>query len=213
MIDQMSPSHTLLPALFGLSTGLALIVAIGAQNAYVLKLGIQGRNRTILPVVLLCALSDAVLILAGVLGIGIVVERVPMALVVVRVIGAGFLIVYGLFAAFRAVRPSVLVPEGGSAPVSTRTAVATMAALTWLNPHVYLDTLLFLGSVANQHGPVERWWWAGGAILGSFIWFFGLGFGARLLRPFFARPSSWRILDAIIAVVMAVLGLRLAFGA
>jgi len=209
----MSLSHTLLPALLGLSTGLALIVAIGAQNAYVLKLGIQGHNRTILPVVLLCALSDAVLIFAGVLGVGIVVEQVPAALVVVRVIGAGFLIVYGLFAAFRAVRPSVLVPEGGNAPVSTRTAVATIAALTWLNPHVYLDTLLFLGSVANQHGPVERWWWAGGAILGSFVWFFGLGFGARLLRPFFARPSSWRILDALIAVVMIALGLRLALGA
>jgi len=213
MINLVSPSHTLLPALFGLSTGLALIVAIGAQNAYVLRLGIEGRNRTILPVVLVCAMSDAVLILAGVLGIGIVVEQVPAALVVVRVIGAGFLLVYGIFSAVRAVHPKVLLADAGRAPVSTRTAVGTMAALTWLNPHVYLDTLLFLGSVANQQGPAERWWWAGGAILGSFIWFFGLGFGARLLRPFFARPSSWRILDAIIAVVMIVLGLRLAFGA
>ncbi|GAA0993202.1 LysE/ArgO family amino acid transporter [Subtercola frigoramans] len=205
-------SQTLLPALIGLGTGLALIVAIGAQNAFVLRLGIEGRNRTILPVVLVCALSDAVLILAGVVGIGAIIQAVPLALVVIRIVGSGFLIVYGLFAAARAVHPKALVTADGPTSITLKTAVVTAVALTWLNPHVYLDTVILLGSVANQQGAAERWWWAGGAIAGSFLWFFGLGFGARLLRPFFARPSSWRILDGIIAVVMIALGLRMAVG-
>jgi L-lysine exporter family protein LysE/ArgO len=203
---------TLIPALLGLSTGLALIIVIGAQNAYVLRLGIEGQNRIILPVVLVCAVSDAVLIAAGVLGIGAIIHSVPVALVVIRVIGSGFLIVYGTFAARRAFRPKALEPSDAPAQVSLRAAIATMVALTWLNPHVYLDTVIFLGSVANQQGVDERWWWAGGAITGSFVWFFGLGFGARLLRPFFAQPRTWRILDAVIAVVMLFLGIRMAAG-
>ncbi|MFO7691287.1 MAG: LysE family transporter, partial [Cryobacterium sp.] len=96
--------------------------------------------------------------------------------------------------------------------VSTRTAVVTTVALTWLNPHVYLDTLVFLGSVANQQGEAERWWWGAGAITASFLWFISLGFGARLLRRFFARPGSWRVLDALIAAVMLTLGVRMAVG-
>lgn len=208
----MPISETLLPALSGLGTGLALIVAIGAQNAFVLHLGIEGRNRTTLPVVLVCALSDAVLILAGVVGIGAVIKAAPLALIVVRIAGSGFLIVYGLFAAARAVHPKALVVPDGPASITVKRAIVTAVALTWLNPHVYLDTVIFLGSVANQQGATERWWWAGGAIAGSFLWFFGLGFGARLLRPFFARPRSWRILDGIIAVVMIALGLRMALG-
>jgi len=208
----MHLGQTLVPVLLGLATGLSLIVAIGAQNAYVLRLGIQGRTRTIAPVVLICALSDAVLIVAGIWGIGAVISAAPVALVIIRVLGAGFLIVYGLLAARRAIRPGMLVPTDSTTPVALRTAVATTLAFTWLNPHVYLDTVLFLGSVGNQQGPAERWWWAGGAILASFVWFFGLGFGARLLRPFFARASSWRILDGIIAVVMIALGVRLALG-
>jgi L-lysine exporter family protein LysE/ArgO len=203
---------TLLPALLGLGTGLALIIAIGAQNAYVLRLGIEGRNRVILPVVLVCALSDAVLIAAGVLGIGAIIQSVPVALVVIRVIGSGFLIVCGIFAAVRAFRPKVLEPTDAPPQVALRAAVVTMIALTWLNPHVYLDTVIFLGSVANQQGVNERWWWAAGAVTGSFVWFFALGFGARLLRPFFARPGTWRILDAFIAVVMLFLGIRMAVG-
>jgi L-lysine exporter family protein LysE/ArgO len=208
----VNPAETLLPALLGLGTGLALIVAIGAQNAYVLRLGIDGRNRIIGVVVLICALSDAVLILAGVLGIGAVIQAAPVALVVIRIVGSGFLIAYGCFAAFRAVRPHALVPALVSRGIGMRAAVTTIVALTWLNPHVYLDTVIFLGSVANQQGEAERWWWAGGAIAASFLWFFSLGFGARLLRPFFARPRSWRILDAFIALVMLTLGIRMAVG-
>lgn len=208
----MTLQTTLVPALLGLLTGLSLIVAIGAQNAYVLKLGIEGHARLILPIVLMCAVSDALLISAGVLGIGAIIHAAPAALTVIRIVGSGFLIVYGVFAAVRAVHPKALVADESKSAVTLKVAVTTMIALTWLNPHVYLDTVIFLGSVANQQGIDERWWWAGGAMLGSFIWFFALGFGARLLRPFFARPSSWRILDAFIAVVMLTLGLRMALG-
>lgn len=227
-------NETLLPALLGLGTGLALIVAIGAQNAYLLRLGIEGDHRTVLAVVLVCAFSDAILIAAGVVGVGGLVQAMPAALVVIRVLGAGFLIVYGLLAAYRALKPGpaqALVPdteepeparEGGAVTTlrtATRTrpspsaAVLTALALTWLNPHVYLDTVVFLGSLANQQVGDARWWWSVGALTGSFVWFFALGFGARLLRPFFARPGAWRTLDGIIAVVMLALGIRLALGA
>jgi len=208
----MTPATTLVPALLGLVTGLSLIVAIGAQNAFVLRLGIEGRNRVIAPVVIICALSDAALILAGVLGMGALVQAAPVAMVVVRMLGAAFLVVYGLWAARRALRPGTLVVTGASDGTGLRVAVGTVLALTWLNPHVYLDTVLFLGSVASQQGPAERWWWVGGAMVASVLWFTGLGFGARLLRPIFARPGAWRVLDGAIAVVMLALGIRLAFG-
>ncbi|QYF72115.1 LysE/ArgO family amino acid transporter [Cryobacterium sp. PAMC25264] len=206
----MTPATTLLPALLGLVTGLSLIIAIGAQNAFVLRLGIEGRNRVIAPVVIICALSDAALILAGVLGMGALVQAAPVAMVVVRMLGAAFLVVYGLWAARRALRPGTLVVTGAPGVTGMRVAVGTVLALTWLNPHVYLDTVLFLGSVASQQGPAERWWWVGGAMLASVLWFTGLGFGARLLRPVFARPGAWRVLDGTIAVVMLALGIRLA---
>ena len=208
----MPLDSTLLPALLGLGTGLALIIAIGAQNAYVLRLGIAGRLRIVAVVVAICALSDALLIAAGVLGIGVVIEKAPIALVVIRILGSGFLIVYGLMAARRVFRPQTLEPAGQQGSISMKTAALTTLALTWLNPHVYLDTIVFLGSVANQQGADERWWWAAGAMTGSLLWFSVLGFGARLLRPFFARPNSWRILDAVIAVVMLALGIRMAVG-
>ncbi|MEE2037523.1 LysE/ArgO family amino acid transporter [Nocardiopsis sp. CT-R113] len=205
-------NDTLLPALLGFGTGLALIVAIGAQNAYVLRVGIDGRPSTVLPVVLVCALSDALLIAAGVLGVGAVLGAAPGVVVAVRLLGAGFLVVYGLLAVRRAVRPGALV-VGGAAGDGRRAAVATALVLTWLNPHVYLDTVVFLGTLANQQAGDARWWWAGGALAASLTWFFGLGFGARLLRPFFARPGSWRVLDALIAAVMLTLGVRMALGA
>lgn len=208
----MTPTTTLLPALLGMVTGLSLIVAIGAQNAFVLRLGIEGRVRIIAPVVVICALSDAVLIVAGVLGLGALITAAPIALVVIRVLGAGFLIVYGILAARRAILPGALSAELPAERTGLRVAVTTVLVLTWLNPHVYLDTVLFLGSVASQQGPTERWWWVGGAIAASILWFGCLGFGARLLRPVFARPGAWRVLDAVIAVVMIALGLRLAFG-
>ncbi|MCE0538459.1 LysE/ArgO family amino acid transporter [Kineosporia rhizophila] len=206
-------SATLVPAVLGLMTGLTLIVAIGAQNAYLLRLGIAERSGVVAPAVVICAVSDAVLILAGVLGVGAVVQSAPVALTVIRVLGSAFLFWYGLTAARRALRPSgevLEVAESGS-PARVGRVVVTMLALTWLNPHVYLDTVILLGSIANGQS-VGRWWWVAGAILASVLWFGALGFGARLLRPVFSRPMAWRILDGIIAVVMVMIGVRIALG-
>jgi L-lysine exporter family protein LysE/ArgO len=250
----------LLPLLAGLGTGLALIVAIGVQNTYLLRLAVSSGLRVVTAAVVVCAVSDAVLIVAGVLGVGAVVERFPVALVVVRFVGAAFLVTYGALAARRALRPSSDamrvadeasddatiatrvadqatddgVPESaaGSGPdrtatvvagrtrtvppgqaVTMRTAVATMLVFTWANPHVYLDTLVFLGSVANQQGPDDRWLWTIGAVAASCLWFGALGFGGRLLRPLFAKPVTWRVFNGLVAVVMLTFGVLLVVGA
>lgn len=196
----------------GLGTGLALIVAIGAQNAFVLRQGIRGEH--VGPVVAVCAVSDAVLIAAGVLGTGALLTAAPAAVVVLRYIGAAFLVTYGVMAARRILHPKALVSAAspGVGRSGLATALATVLALTWLNPHVYLDTVLLLGSVANAQGPGLQWWFGAGAMLGSILWFCSLGFGAKLLRGFFARPASWRILDGAIAVTMVGLGVGLAVG-
>ncbi|MDQ0238608.1 MULTISPECIES: LysE/ArgO family amino acid transporter [Arthrobacter] len=198
----------------GLGTGLALIVAIGAQNAFVLRQGIRGEH--IGAVVAVCAISDAVLIAAGVLGTGALLAAAPAAVVVLRYVGAAFLVTYGVMAARRILRPQALVSAepgpSGAGRSGLASALATVMALTWLNPHVYLDTVLLLGSVANAQGPGLQWWFGAGAMLGSILWFCSLGFGAKLLRGFFARPASWRILDGGIAVTMVGLGVGLALG-
>jgi L-lysine exporter family protein LysE/ArgO len=196
----------------GFAASLTLIVAIGAQNAYLLRLGVEGRGRTLVTVILICAFSDAVLISAGVLGIGAVIEAVPAAIDVVRVLGAVFLISYGVLAARRAMNPEGMNVDESPADASMKAIVLTTLALTWLNPHVYLDTVMLLGSIANQKGETGRWWWAAGAVAASFTWFFLLGYGARLLKPLFARPAAWRVLDVIIAAVMIALGVGLIVG-
>lgn len=196
--------------LAGLGSGLSLIVAIGAQNAFVLRQGI--RREHVGWVALLCALADAVLICAGVLGIGTLVERAPVVLDVVRWGGVAFLVAYALLALRRAVRPEALRAGDAGGGASLRTALTTAAALTFLNPHVYLDTVLLLGSIANQHGDDGRWVFAIGAVAASFGWFFGLAYGARRLAPVFARPVAWRVLDGLIAVVMVLIAASLALG-
>ena len=200
----------MLSILAGLGFGLSLIVAIGAQNAFVLRQGL--RREHVLAVVLVCALSDAVLILLGIAGAGAVIEAVPVVLTVVRYAGAAFLLVYGLLAARRALRPAALTADGPAVRASLAATVGTTLALTWLNPHVYLDTVVLLGSIANTHGD-GRWWFGVGAVLGSIIWFTALGYGARLLQPVFAKPAAWRVLDAVIAVVMVALAVSLVVGA
>jgi L-lysine exporter family protein LysE/ArgO len=210
--------------LAGLGLGLSLIVAIGAQNLFVLRQGL--RRESVILVAAICAVSDALLIAVGVSGLGAILHAVPWLIVVVRWAGAGFLVVYGILAARRAWRPSgtVLSPVADApAPAEdtasgtrtttrtrrSRTAVAlTCLALTWLNPHVYLDTVFLLGAVANAHGDL-RWWFAAGAALASVGWFFGLATGARFLSRWLSTPGAWRILDAVIAVVMIGLGLSL----
>jgi L-lysine exporter family protein LysE/ArgO len=200
----------LLVALAGFGLGLSLIVAIGAQNAFVLQQGL--RRRHVGAVVLVCVLSDVALIVAGVAGAGAVVQSRPWLLDAVRIGGAVFLGAYGGIAARRAVRPQALAPRGEAVPTSLATTVATALALTWLNPHVYLDTVVLLGSIAQSHTG-RQGWFAAGAALGSAAWFTALGYGAVLLRPLFARPNAWRVLDTAIALVMLALAASLLLAA
>jgi len=243
----------------GLGLGLSLIIAIGAQNLFVLRQGI--RREHVFAVAAICALSDLTLIVVGVSGVGAVLAAVPWLIDAVRWAGAAFLVGYGLLAARRALRPSgealrvdaapslvaereaaheetgepvtdaasgtardsrtplaasVAVstpvrttPPASAAPRTTlAAAVLTCLALTWLNPHVYLDTVFLLGSIANTHGDA-RWWFALGAGVASILWFFGLAYGARLLGGVLGSPRAWRILDGVIAVVMIALGVSL----
>ena len=193
-------------ALAGLGFGLSLIVAIGAQNAYVLRQGL--RKEHVFVIVAICALSDAALIAVGVAGLGAIIQQLEWLLLLIEVIGGVFLCTYGVMAAKRAWKPEVLNTDTGGKAVSLKVAAGTALALTYLNPHVYLDTVLLLGSVAGTY-EADRWWFAAGAMLGSVIWFSTLGFGARLLDPVFKKPTAWRVLDAIIAVVMFTLGMSL----
>ncbi|MFF3349545.1 LysE/ArgO family amino acid transporter [Streptomyces sp. NPDC002779] len=193
----------------GFGTGLSLIVAIGAQNAFVLRQGI--RRDAVLAVVAICALSDAALIALGVGGVGAVVVAWPGALTAVGWIGGAFLIAYGVLAARRVFRPAGALRTDGDATGSRRRAVLTCLAMTWLNPHVYLDTVFLLGSVAADRGDL-RWTFGLGAVLASLCWFTALGYGARLLSPLLARPAAWRIVDALVAAMMLVLGASLILG-
>jgi len=199
----------LVATLAGAGFGLSLIVAIGAQNAFVLRQGLRGEH--VLAVVLICAVSDIILIALGVAGIGSLLELAPWLLDAMRIGGAAFLLAYAVVAGRRAIRPGVIDPETSGAPTALWPTVTTAVALTWLNPHVYLDTVLLLGSVAGTHGD-DRWWFGVGAAAGSIIWFAALGFGARLLRPLFSKPAAWRILDALIAIIMAAIAASLLHG-
>ncbi|MEZ0577102.1 LysE/ArgO family amino acid transporter [Nocardioides sp. MH1] len=191
----------------GLLTGLSLIVAIGAQNAFVLRQGLARQH--VGPVVLVCALSDAVLIAAGVSGIGAIVEHAAWVLEVVRWLGVAFLVSYGVLSLLRARRPETLEAARAGVP-SRRAAVGRAFALTYLNPHVYLDTVLLLGSIANQHGDGGRWWFAVGAALASVLWFSGLGYGAGAGQRLLATPRSWQLLDVLIGITMLAIALSLA---
>ncbi|MFJ3889579.1 LysE/ArgO family amino acid transporter [Streptomyces rubrogriseus] len=203
-------NNALTAAAAGFGTGLSLIVAIGAQNAFVLRQGV--RRDAVLAVVGICALSDAVLIALGVGGVGAVVVAWPGALTAVGWIGGAFLLCYGALAARRVFRPSGALRADGDAAGSRRRAMLTCLALTWLNPHVYLDTVFLLGSVAADRGPL-RWTFGLGAAAASLVWFAALGFGARYLGRFLSRPAAWRVLDGLVAATMIVLGVSLVAGA
>jgi L-lysine exporter family protein LysE/ArgO len=193
----------------GLLTGLSLIVAIGAQNAFVLRQGVLRQH--VGAVVTVCAVSDLVLITAGVAGIGAIVEHAPTALTVVRWLGVAFLSAYGLRSLWRARHAGALTASSDVEP-RLRGALVQAVALTWLNPHVYLDTLLLLGSIAAHHGPSGKWWFAVGASLGSILWFTGLGYGARLAAPLLSRPRAWQVLDVLIGLTMLTIAYQLARG-
>lgn len=188
------------PFLEGLGLGASLIIAIGAQNAFVLRLGLQRRHVGLAAG--FCALADLILIAAGVFGLGALVSANPWFLGLMTWGGAAFLGWYGVQAGLRAWRPGTLEASGAEAAVSRGAVVASLAAFTFLNPHVYLDTVLLLGGLGARHPAAEQPWFVAGASIASITWFFGLAYGARLLAPWFRRPSAWRLLDALIALVM-----------
>jgi L-lysine exporter family protein LysE/ArgO len=194
------------PLILGFLASFTLIAAIGAQNAFVLRQGI--RREHVLAVVTLCTVSDIVLISAGIAGVGAVITAHPSALNVAKFGGALFLIGYGLIAARRAWRPSSLTPSE-TAPARLLDVLLTCAALTFLNPHVYLDTVVLLGALANEHRD-ERWLFGIGAVTASAVWFVSLGLGARRLAGLFSSKLTWRILDGLIAVMMLGLGVSIA---
>lgn len=201
--------HDAAPFLSGFFLGLSLIVAIGAQNAFILRQGLLRRHVFVL--CLICALSDAVLIAAGVAGLGALVSSSPTLITVVTLGGALFLFSYAVIAFRRAWKPQALhAAQAGAGDL--KAAVAACLAFTFLNPHVYLDTVVLVGSLSAQFAGSERLAYGAGAVIASFAWFFSLGYGARLLEPVFARPAAWRVLDILIGLVMAAIGFSLLSG-
>lgn len=197
------------PFLKGYLTSLSLILAIGAQNAFVLRQGI--RREHVLAVVTLCAVSDALLIAAGVAGFGVVTEALPWIVPAMRWLGVAFLLWYGLLRFKAALKGGEALMPAEAAPAPLRDVLVTLALLTWANPHVYLDTMVLLGSISTHYAPDEAIFGLGAA-LGSFSFFAVLGFGARLLAPLFATPRAWVILELLVGLTMWVIALGLALG-
>ena len=195
----MNQPDFLLPLMQGFLLGASLIIAIGAQNAFVLRLGLQRQH--LLPVILVCSFSDAILIAAGVAGMGALVRQSELLLTVITWGGFAFLAVYG-FQAFARAFASEEMHVGKGETLTLRRAILTVLAFTYLNPHVYLDTVLLLGSLSAQWPGSQHWLFALGAMAASFVWFFALGYGARILTPLFEKPLAWRVLDFFIGLVM-----------
>ena len=191
----------------GFATGFALILAIGAQNAFVLRQGLLRQH--VFWLCLLCATSDAILITAGVLGFSAIVAQFPNLPLIMAGGGAAFLFVYGALRLLAAYKGDYDMQITGQSAGLWAT-LATGAAFTWLNPHVYLDTLGLIGAISTDFPAGQmRTAYGVGAVISSFVFFFGLGYGARLLAPVFQSPRSWRILDVIIGIVMWALALKL----
>ncbi|PSL39338.1 L-lysine exporter family protein LysE/ArgO [Labedella gwakjiensis] len=200
---------TLVSLFSGLAFGLSLIVAIGAQNVFVLRQGI--RREHVALVVVTCAVSDAILIVVGVAGVGGAVSAVPWLVPVATIGGAAFLVGYAALALRRALRPAALASDTAGERAPWGSVLLGCLAITWLNPHVYLDTVVLLGSIATGFGT-GRWWFGLGAIAASVAWFTAIGFGARLLAPLLARPGAWRVVDGVVAAVMLLIAGRLVWG-
>ncbi|MDQ7069775.1 MAG: LysE/ArgO family amino acid transporter [Rhodobacterales bacterium] len=190
----------------GFALGFSLILAIGSQNAFVLRQGL--RREHVFPIVLTCALSDAILIAAGVGGFGALATAVPLFETVMRYGGAAFLVWYGLRNLISAYRGGGSMGAADTAG-SLRTALITCLLLTWANPHVYLDTVVLLGSISAQYD--DKILFASGAMTASFVFFFALGYGARLLGPLFNNPTAWRVLDLLVAFTMFFIAASLVF--
>lgn len=199
-------SSLLLPFAKGFALSAGLIVAIGAQNMFVLRQGLKREH--VWPIVLFCAAADATLIVVGVSGLGTVLASVPGLSLALSLSGAAFLSWYGVSALRRAASPSALIVDR-QAGISLGAALAGTAAFTFLNPHVYIDTVMLMGAVGANLPPLERPLFMAGAAIASFAWFASLGFGARFLAPLFARPSAWQILDLAIGLMMMALAVSL----
>lgn len=186
--------------LTGLLLGGSLIIAIGSQNAYVLKQGLLRSH--VFTICLICVVSDAFLITLGTTGVGTIIQKYPEWLTAITYFGAFYLFIFGLMSFRSAFSNQSLQTTKTDCSQSKKVVISTVLALTFLNPHVYLDTVLLIGSIASPYTSNERLYFTLGAISASFIWFFGLGYGARLLRPLFAKPSAWKVLNIIIGLVI-----------
>jgi L-lysine exporter family protein LysE/ArgO len=193
----------------GLTMGLTLIVAIGAQNAFVLRQGLRGEH--VLAVVFACAVSDAILITIGVTAFRQIAAVMPALEPAMRYAGAAFLFWYGAKSLQSALGASSVLTAASGTATSLGSTLVTCLALTWLNPHVYLDTVVLLGTISTQFPGSEKAFWAG-AVTSSFLFFAGLGYGARWLRPVFANPQSWRVLEGVIALTMWLIAIKLLTG-
>ena len=190
----------------GLLAGLSLIIAIGAQNAFVIRQGLTKKH--VLLVVAICAISDALLILLGVAGLGAVISELPWLLEIIRWFGVAYLTWFGIRSIRSAFKTQVLDASGVQS-ASAKTVVLSVLGFTFLNPHVYLDTVILLGSIGNQFGQ-DKWWFALGAAVASILWFSSIGFGARAASRFMAKPVFWKVLDLVIAAVMFGIAILLA---
>lgn len=190
----------------GFSLGLSLILAIGSQNAFVLKQGLKKQH--VFAVCSVCAISDALLISAGVAGFGAMVEKFPQIEVVARYTGALFLTTYAIFSFRSALRARHAINPSGESSASLWRSVGICLAFTWLNPHVYLDTVVLLGSISTQYQP-DHVWFGAGAVTASLVFFFTLGFGARLLAPIFEKPRAWQVLELLVGVIMLTIAISL----
>lgn len=194
------------PFMSGFFLGASLIIAIGAQNAFVLRQGLLQKH--VFVICLICAASDALLISLGVTGLGLLVEKLPWLISIITLAGAAFLFVYGAMAVKRVFLPQSMESLKENR-LSLRAVVLTCLAFTFLNPHVYLDTFILIGGISASYDGNLKLAFTLGAMIASFVWFFSLGYGARLLAPFFEKPNSWQVLDGLIAIVMFGLGVSL----
>ena len=190
----------------GLLTAMSLIMAIGAQNAYVIRQGLTKKH--VVLVVSICAASDAVLIILGIGGLGAIIQSLPWLLEIIRWFGVVYLAWFGVKSLRSAFKVQVLDSSGTQSGSAKKVALAVLG-FTWLNPHVYLDTVILLGSIGNQFGQ-DKWWFALGASLASIIWFSGIGFGAKAASGLMKKAIFWKILDLIIAAIMFGIALLLA---
>lgn len=186
----------------GFAVGMSLIVSIGAQNAFVLKQGLKQQH--VFWICVTCALSDTILILLGIFGFARVIEHYPNALMFSKYLGAGFLFYYGLQHAISAFKSTAILAPSEQFTEHFLRVLMICLAFTWLNPHVYLDTVILMGSISTQYS-LGKWWFALGAVCASWLFFFSLGYGAKLLIPWFQHPRAWKVLDALIACTMWII--------